>query len=770
MDPRVHVFGIRHHGPGSAGSLVQVLDGLDPAMVLIEGPPEASEIMPLAAAPGMRPPVAILTFPAKSPEDAHFHPFAEYSPEWQAILWAVRNEKPARFIDEPITKKEVPDKPSDGGPVEGDGEDEEDGDAAQEAHDDEEETLEPILHDPLSHLALAAGHSDGESWWGSLIEEHVHAPGVFEAIEAAMTALREASDEEDARPSAAIEREARREAHMRLGIRKALKEVEGAVAVVCGAWHVPALRARVSVTADRQTIRGTRAIKASSCWVPWTDTRLATASGYSAGVVSPAWYRHLWSQFGAASDRTGAVAAWQARAARLLRDEGLGASTASVIEATRLAVTLAAVREMPVPGLAEMRDASRSALCHGEEAALQLIEQRLVVGERVGEVDENAPQPPLLADLTRQQKKLRLKPEALGREMALDLRSKAGLAKSVLLHRLLLLDVPWGTLMDAQAGRGTFREVWHLEWKPELSVGLAEAVVHGPTIDQAAAGAALAKGAAESDCGVLAELVRKCLLADLAVAARANIAHLQAAAVGSASVFGLAKAVSPLVDILRYGTARDMPAEELRHLVLSLLNDICAGLRYACHGLDEPTALEARGDLAALDRAVGLLQDEAMDDQWPVTLCGLVEDGQAAPILRGFATRLLYDRSDFDAEETGLVLSRALSAAVPTAEAGNWFEGFINEAGEILLVDDNLFVIVDEWLVRQEEETFIEMLPLLRRAFGRFDPAASKRILDRVRRGAASGASVLVDDPRAAAAFARAVPLLKTILGVGPDE
>ena len=46
----VHLFGVRHHGPGSARALVAALDELQPDMVLIEGPPEADELVALAGA------------------------------------------------------------------------------------------------------------------------------------------------------------------------------------------------------------------------------------------------------------------------------------------------------------------------------------------------------------------------------------------------------------------------------------------------------------------------------------------------------------------------------------------------------------------------------------------------------------------------------------------------------------------------------------------------------------------------------------------------
>ena len=41
----VRVFGIRHHGPGSAASLRQALRQWQPDSVLVEGPPEGDALI-----------------------------------------------------------------------------------------------------------------------------------------------------------------------------------------------------------------------------------------------------------------------------------------------------------------------------------------------------------------------------------------------------------------------------------------------------------------------------------------------------------------------------------------------------------------------------------------------------------------------------------------------------------------------------------------------------------------------------------------------------
>lgn len=98
----IHLHGVRHHGPGCARSLRQALDALQPDCVLIEGPPEAEPLIPCVLDPDLCPPVALLSHATDEPRRARWHPFAQFSPEWQALQWAASHQVPVRFIDLPI--------------------------------------------------------------------------------------------------------------------------------------------------------------------------------------------------------------------------------------------------------------------------------------------------------------------------------------------------------------------------------------------------------------------------------------------------------------------------------------------------------------------------------------------------------------------------------------------------------------------------------------------------------------------------------------------
>ncbi|MHA7773784.1 DUF5682 family protein [Roseibium sp. M-1] len=734
MTAQVSYFGIRHHGPGSARRLLEALEELRPVEVLVEGPADLSTLLPLLANPAMKPPVALLAYPADQPEKAVFWPFADFSPEYQAVLWAVRNNVPVRFIDLPTAwhfgEAEAPQAD----------EDETGTDPAAEAAEDLAEPAEEkrLRRDPVGVLAEAAGYLDGESWWQDVIEENP-APGpVFEAVADAMAALRE-------RVNRLPSREASREAHMRLEIGKSQKLADGPLAVVCGAWHVPALQARHSAKDDRALLKVAPKARISATWVPWTSPRLAFSSGYGAGVAAPGWCQHLWQTPGA--DKT---TRWVAKIAGALRRQGHIVSTASLIETERLAVSLAAVRGRPQPGFEELRDAAISCLCFGNSLTWATVSNELLIGSQTGEIPDDVPMAPLLEDLQRQQKKARLKPEALERELTLDLRSDSGLFRSTLLHRLSLLSVPWGQPLDPGRSRGTFRERWLLRWEPEYAVQLVENLIFGATIEQAATG----KISAElRDChalGPLADLVYNAMTAQLPEAASDGIRLLGKRAGQTSDCGELLTALPALADILRYGAARDIDTVQLGNLFERIATQAALALPYAVRGLDREASQKMRQRLQAADGAVTLLDDRPdLHGMWQTALQTIVGEPNANRLISGLAARLLYEADLLPSEAAVELLARMLTPGTAVDDAAAFFAGFLEGAGQRLLYDAGLRGCVDDWLLGLDEEVFTEFLPLFRRVFSNMDKTERRRLMDTLFGEARSGGIELIPAPDA---------------------
>ncbi|MFB6549247.1 DUF5682 family protein [Streptomyces sp. NPDC056405] len=733
------LLGVRHHGPGSARAVRAALEAARPGVVLIEGPPEADALIPLAADEDMRPPVALLAHAVDEPGCSAFWPLAEFSPEWVAVRWALEHDVPARFIDLPATHTlawQAAERAGDEGKVGEEGEEPEPGKPGSGEGDEPGTDVPGVRADPLAALAEAAGHDDPERWWEDVVEHRGAGDGdalaPFTALEEAMGALRETEE------GGGRDRDLVREAYMRLQVRAARREFAQGVAVVCGAWHVPALRRKVTVAADRALLKGLPRTKVDMTWVPWTHRRLSRASGYGAGIESPGWYGHL---FGAA-DRP--VERWLTKVAGLLREEDRIVSSAHVIEAVRLAETLAVMRGRPLPGLSETTDAVRAVMCEGSDVPLALVHDRLVVGDVLGEVPAGAPAVPLQRDLARTQRRLRLKPEAPARELELDLRKETDAGRSRLLHRLRLLGVGWGEPAASRGSTGTFRETWRLRWEPELSVRVAEAGVWGTTVLAAATARAEADAVTARGLAEVTALAERCLLAELPDALPPVMRILADRAALDTDVGHLAQALPALVRSLRYGDVRGTDTGALAEVAAGLAERVFVGLPPACAALDADAAEEMRRHVDAVHGAVGLLGDAPapghgdLRSRWQAVLRTLSARDTVPGIVRGRAVRLLLDDGELAPDEAARLMGLVLSPGTPPADAAAWIEGFVgggSGGGMLLLHDERLLALVDAWLTGVPAEAFTDVLPLLRRTFSAYEPGVRRSLGELVRRG-----------------------------------
>jgi hypothetical protein len=529
-------------------------------------------------------------------------------------------------------------------------------------------------------------------------------------------------------------REARREAFMRQRIRAAEKQFQR-VAVVCGAWHAPVLAARGPARPDAEMLTGLAKERAAVTWVPWTNSRLTLFSGYGAGVQSPGWYEHLFVSPDRPIDR------WMIKVAALLREEQVDAPPASVIDAVRLAEGLATMRGRPLAGLSECTDATRAVLTGGQDAALALISRKLVVGDAIGEVPPDTPMVALAADLSAEQKRLRLKPEPVRKALDLDLRKDTDLRRSRLLHRLDLLSVPWGVQQDFSRGTGTFREEWSLGWQPELAVRVIEASAYGTTVETAATSRAIELAANMSNVASTTSLVEQCLVADLPGAVSVAMAALDRQAAVTSDVTELMSAIPPLARVLRYGTVRRTDVDSLEHVVHGLVARVCVSLAPACASLDDDAARALTDRISGVSSALGSLDDRNLRDGWLDSLAQVSSSPALHGLPAGRCSRILLDAGRLAAGEVARRLSAALSPGTEPARGAAWVEGLVAGSGLLLVHDRALLSMIDEWLASVGESAFDAVLPLLRRAFSDFEAGERRLIGEAAARLDGSGAA-----------------------------
>lgn len=768
-DTRIEILGIRHHGPGSARAVARALEELRPDAVVIEGPPELDALVPLAASPELVPPVAALVYAADEPRRASFYPMAAFSPEWVALRWGLTHGAEVRFADLPAATALSPQS---------------DGDAPSE------QAAGNV--DAIGLLAAAAGYEEPERWWEDAVEHRGAAAdplAPFAAVMAAMVAVREDAPEDAGN--------LRREAAMRRVIRHILKGRPACVAVVCGAFHAPALRPQAfpTIATDRARLAGLRRRKVAATWAPWTARRLTYASGYGAGVRSPGWYAHAF-----ATDPDRVVEGWMVAVARALRVAGRDAPAALVIDATALARTLATLRGRPAAGLRECTDAVRATLTGGSDVPLELVHGEVVVGHAIGAVPPDTPTVPLAADLRAQQRRARLKPAAEPRTITVDLRTPAGLAKSTLLHRLRLLDVGWGSPADVGGTTGTFKEAWQLRWEPELEVAVIEASVWGTTVEAAADARTAEAARTAEDLAGLTSVLRRALPAALPGATAALVAQIERRSAHGQDALTLMRAAGPLAEACRYGTVRRLDTSAMSRVLRAVVLRAAAGLEPAVRGLDDDAAERLCAALEATQRAVALIsamslegvteRDEPGGDRershapadlalrWHDALDRVGALAARQPdvvhgLLAGRVHRLQLDLGRVSQSDAHDRLSRRLSIAADARGGAAYLEGFLDADATLLLLDAGLLATIDRWVARAGPEVFDDLLPLLRRTFARYAPPQRRALGERLARlrqtstGSAGPRSEAAAEMVEEALLQPAVDVVRRMLGRG---
>ena len=611
--------------------------------------------------------------------------------------------------------------------------------------------------DLLGEIAKVAGYNSGNHWWEEMIEKRSDAEDLFADIESLVGEVRSNPAFEDQVDNETL----KREAFMRKEIRKAQKEGFQNIAVVCGAFHSPALSNFPAVKTDNALLKGMQKVKTTATWIPWTYERLSYSSGYGAGIHSPEWYNLIFHL-----DRQSVIEHWMSKTAQLFRKEGLDASPANVIEAVRLVDTLAKLRGQTTPGLQELYDAAQTIFCFGRSEPLQLIEENLIIGKRMGAVPDEAPTLPLQANIKKLQKSLRLKISNVSQIVELDLRKDLHLRKSQFLHRLNLLDIPWGEIQKVgKLKKGTFHENWEIKWRPELEINIVEAANWGNTVEQACTNKVFGEIQQEKSLNELTILLEQIFLADLGELVPFITEKLSSKAALSADMQHFLQALPPLINMTRYGNVRQVDSELVKNVIDDIFPRLVIGLPRTCTNIEEEFAETIFEQMIKVNGSIQLL-GESYFEAWQDMLLKMANSISVYPKIGGAASRILFDNHQINDESAEKFMSLAVSPSVDSNLAAAWVEGFLHGSGLLLIHNPALWGILDKWLNSLSEHYFTESLPVLRRTFSQFSQAERRQMGQIAKEGPSAR---LTGEERVLnlVNVNKVLPILKEILGKG---
>ena len=710
-------FGVRHLSPAAAFQLRKALDQAEPELVLVEGPSDLNSQMEWLCHPGTRFPAAILAYTRQPPVRTVLWPFAVYSPEIQAILWANEHGVECRFMDLPssvfLALRPWP------APVR-----EEDGEA------EEAPTTESVYQ-----LLETVTGEDHDTFWERNFEQLGDGED-FRTVNGTFGRQLRAAAGESGRDQAET---VVREAYMKRVIAQAAASgiSPEKIFCVCGSFHVAGLEENAPMTDEEE--RSLPRADSRATLMPYSYYRLSSRSGYGAGNRAPAYFELLWDALNGGGIRETAYL-YLTRLAAAHRKAGNLVSSAEVIEAARLADTLAALRGSRYPTLSDLRDASVATMGHGSFSELALAAADTEIGRTIGFLPEGVARTSVQEDFYRQLKELRLERfrTAQGQRLDLDLREKLNvkseaaalgdLRRSFFLHRLRVLGVRFANLLPSRQEGASWGEYWELRWTAEVEIQVVESALLGDTIEGAAAFALKERSDESASIAEAAAIFQDAFLCGMPAAASHALSVLQGLSVDSAGIDQVAETASQLSLVVRYGNLRRFDPAPVVPLIEQLYLRACLTLADACvcDAKAAPAVTQAMDRLNTLQ----LSHDFLEEGRWLDLLASLSDRDDLNTRCSGFAMAILLERGKADEELLAREVSRRLSPGVPAELGAGWFEGLAGKNRYALIARLSLWRHLDDYLSGLDEDAFRRALVFLRRAFADFSPGEKNDIAE----------------------------------------
>ena len=763
-----HVFGVRHLSPMGAWQLRRFLDAVQPEVILIEGLDDADELIPDIVRKDSVPPIAILAYTDSMPVRTLVYPFASYSPEYQALMWAKENKVDAHFFDLPSDVFLALQKPArsileelDAAPDDSENPPEnadvDQSTPATEPDEPEVEQAPPSRISIYQEIAKLSGELDYDTYWERNFEHNQadasYRLAAFE-LGIGLRDLQQSQGRDDAENLV-------REAYMRRRIAEYTSAGIPPEKIVCvvGAYHAPVLTdEHPAMTVEE--LDSLERLNSKLTLMPYSYFKLSSQSGYGAGNEAPNYYQLLWEAL-QESELDSLAANYMTSVARDLRKHGTHRSTAAVIEGVRLSRTLSALKNGIVPTLRDLQDAAVSLIGYGQRATVAESLARIEVGTSIGSLPDGISQTSIQEDFNRELKRLKLTKyrNAVKTDLSLDLRENRtvkseeaaflDLNRSSFLHRLSLLGISFAKEQSTRQEGATWAENWALQWTPEAEISLVESVLLGETVELAAAFKFKTEIESCTTVGAAAKLVR--LACQCAMMPSMELARqkLQELATESSAFVSVAFAASELSLIVRFGDVRRYDAQPLLPLIEELYVQGSLALLDASN-CDNAAAKNVSQAIDMLNK-VGQEHHEMVDEGlWHAQLHKLSDADDRNPLLSGYACAVLLESNLITNDDLSREVSRRLSPGISADLGAGWFEGMSARNRYALIARQVLWEQLGDYVASLDDEQFTRALVFLRRAFGTFSPQEKRSIcenLGEVWGVGAEAASEMISNP-----------------------
>ncbi len=752
---------VRHHSPACSFHVRKVIEAYRPSVVLIEGPENANELIPIMVHQDTQAPFAVYySYYDKagqlSEEKEHYkcyYPFLDYSPELSALKAADELGLSASFMD--LSYGNILAASKEGAGLRKKEE--------KNTYNDDHLLSRNAF---VKRLCEKANLRSFDEFW----EKYFEIGGIYKDSDVWFSDLllycrqvRENTPEDVIRDEGSLAREAHMAdvilqtaagnfsgTELSSGVKEKLSEIRKSadtplrILAVTGGFHTPALSVLLQeVSESRQTDRKTRKkIKSQDQNVylmPYSMEATDALNGYASGMPYPAFYQKVWERFSEEPDNCYrlTVLDFLVRCGKEVRKKEGNLSTYDEICAVQMADGLSSLRGKIQPGAYELFDAVLSSYVKGEytiatDTPMQILRKNMT-GSAIGKLCDQAMVPPIVRDFETQCRQFSLKTgSTIEAEATLSLfSSDRHRRESCFFHRMLFLNTCYarrikGPNLQQLKDRNLIREIWRYKWSTQVNAALIDVSVYGATIEEASGTLVKEELKKEIGAGACAILLTKVFEMGLKEQLQSVYDRAQMLIRQDTDFYSLADALSHLKMM------RELSSLYQSKLDLDLLMQLT--IRKLISLLPSMATVKEE-DLGKCMDAVKLLyqltKDETQEEFFDILL-QMQQNTQIQAGLDGCIHGILYGGG----REDGTAVERACLGYVQGTKeqmkkTALFFRGLFFSARDLIFIGGQILNMLDTFLQQTENAEFMELLPELRMAFTYFTPREIDRIAEK---------------------------------------
>ncbi|MEC4114216.1 DUF5682 family protein [Myroides pelagicus] len=721
-------FGVRHLSATTSYNLLQFLEAKKPKCILMEGPSDATDLLLELANKNVIPPVALMAYTTELPIQSVLYPFALYSPEYQATLWAKKNKSNFRLIDLPTEVSLALKTQSD----------------AELAEQQEALVNYRLFHNDLyDQLATLNWETDYESYWERKFEHCLDSQSYQERICYQSQQIRDmVIDTEREADPVSFAHNYLREAYMKRQIEQALLEGFAAedIVVIVGAYHVSGLLDQNLTALTEKECEQLPKQNALATLMPYSYYRLSSRTGYGAGNKAPYYFELMWQHL-VNNNVSDLAANYLSRIGKELREKGFNASTASTIEAVKLAQALSHLKGGQYPVLKDLHDAALTCFGEGQWSKIAEAINHIDIGTNIGSLPKGMSKTPIQKDFYEQINTLKLDEyvSAVDQVLTLDLRENIrvksqeiafrDLNRSTFLHQLTVLEIPFAIEKNTYQQNATWSEQWNLRWTTEAEIAIIENSLLGETIAIATAFKLKEQLDHTSKIGMVANIIRQAYNCNLTHLFETAIIRLQAILVETEEITDLAQATFELAKLVQFGDLRQFDLLPLKPILRQLFLRASLLLVDSCN-CDQKAADEVTRAIDQLNFVAQEFYEDVDINLWIEQLHKVATRDDLNYGLSGLCLSILLERNLLTEVQCTQEVNRRLSHGVPADLAAAWFEGIARRNKYALLSRVMLWEQLNDYVANLDEQQYMHALVFLRRTFSGFDQAQKNSIVE----------------------------------------